>query len=98
MGTGHAGLTSRDVELDFTVWWEGVESFEPKNYVTSLMNVHVENGMQKGQNRSRDFTDETQESKSQDGGGDRVDGVDIYFEGRVNKPCIDCRGGQRNQE
>lgn len=23
-----------------------------------------------------------------------MDGVDIYFEGRVNKPCIDCRGGR----
>lgn len=27
--------------------------------MTSLMNVHVENGMQKGQNRSRDSTEET---------------------------------------
>lgn len=41
------------------MWWDGVESLEPKNYVTSLMNVHVENGMQKGQNRSRDSTEET---------------------------------------
>lgn len=58
------------------------------------------NGAQGGRNRrNRDTGRHLGNPGSWDGGGDGIVGFDVYFGGKVNKPCgeldMGCKGGVR---